>query len=268
MTAFQKVIQYLAMAFAVFLAVSILGGIVGAVGLFGGLFDADSVADTLTVYSVASQVHTLKVDIRVADFTIETADRFSVESNLKNLKIEEKDGVLTVTEKKTYAANYSNAVLKLYLPSDCVLDEADLVTGAGKLTVETLSAERLHLELGAGAVKIDELNASREAEIDGGAGKVEIRSGTLTDLDMDMGVGQLDLTAAVLGSSSLELGVGETRLTLLGAKEEYRISLDKGIGSATVDGEEMRDGEVYGSGVNRIDIDGGVGAIKVKFKES
>ena len=41
MTTFQKVIRYLAMALAIFLTVSIIGGILGAVGLFGGLFDDD-----------------------------------------------------------------------------------------------------------------------------------------------------------------------------------------------------------------------------------
>ena len=35
MTTFQKVIKYLAMAFAIFLTVSIIGGILSMFGLFG-----------------------------------------------------------------------------------------------------------------------------------------------------------------------------------------------------------------------------------------
>ena len=41
MTTLQKVIKYLALAFAVFLTVSIVGGILSAVGLLGSLFSDD-----------------------------------------------------------------------------------------------------------------------------------------------------------------------------------------------------------------------------------
>ena len=83
MTTLQKVIKYLAMAFAVFLAVSIIGGILGAVGLFGGLFDSDAVTEDVKTYAVSSDVSRLEVEINAADFTIKQGERFYVESNLK-----------------------------------------------------------------------------------------------------------------------------------------------------------------------------------------
>jgi len=42
MTTLQKVIKYLAIAFAIFLTVTIIGGILSVVGLFGGLFAWDT----------------------------------------------------------------------------------------------------------------------------------------------------------------------------------------------------------------------------------
>ena len=60
---------------------------------------------------------------------------------------------------------------------------------------------------------------------------------------------------------------GEAELTLLGSREEYRIQFEKGIGSGTLDGKEMSGGSVYGGGENRLDIDGGIGALRIHFRD-
>ena len=52
MTTFQKVIKYLAIALAIFLTVSIIGGILGIFGLFSGFFTGDAVAGDLKTYTV------------------------------------------------------------------------------------------------------------------------------------------------------------------------------------------------------------------------
>ena len=49
---------------------------------------------------------------------------------------------------------------------------------------------------------------------------------------------------------------------------DYNISLDKGIGSATLAGNSMDDNTQYGTGSNKIDIDGGVGSISIDFKKN
>ena len=43
------------------------------------------------------------------------------------------------------------------------------------------------------------------------------------------------------------------------------ITLDKGVGKATLDGAKMSDDVVYGDGETSIEIDGGVGAMKIEF---
>ncbi len=180
----------------------------------------------------------------------------SEESNLNYLTVEEKEQSLIIKETKNFWVNTHHAELTVCIPEGFVFKNADMITGAGKLTVDVLSADRLHLELGVGAVNIRELNAYVRSEIDGGAGKVIISGGTLYNLDLDMGVGKLDLTAAVLCNSELDYGVGATDLILIGTKDDYKIQLDKGLGSAAIDGESMSDGAVFGNGSNQIHIDG------------
>ena len=59
--------------------------------------------------------------------------------------------------------------------------------------------------------------------------------------------------------------MGELNLTLTGTREDYCITLDKGVGKATLDGVKMSDDVVYGDGENTIEIDGGVGELKIGF---
>ena len=268
MTTAQKVIKYLAIAFAIFLTVSIIGGVLGAVGLFGGLFSSDAVLEEVKTYSLAAEIHNLNIEINAADLLIKEGEAFSVESNLKHLKVEEKDGLLTIHESKKYIATYTGAVLTVYVPAGTVFDTINLTTGAGRLTIESLSSGTLDFELGAGDVSVDSLIATKSADIEGGAGRITISGGALKDLDLEMGVGQLNLTSALTGDCQLDLGVGESNITLIGSKEDYKLDLEKGLGSISIDGKNVSDYGSSGNGTNKVEINGGVGSINVEFKES
>ena len=274
MTTLQKVIKYLALAFAIFLTVSIVGGILSAVGLLGSLFSDDDaewgdvIGETKT-YTVSSEISDLNIQINAADFYIKEGNSFSVESNLKNLEVDEKNGCLTLkdlTKIKLNGSNaYENAVLTIYVPAGMAFDNVNIKTGAGRFTVDSLSAATIGFELGAGDVTISKLIAEKSANIEGGAGRITISNGAIKDLALKMGMGQLNLTAALTGDSELELGVGESNITLLGSKDDYELDIEKGIGNITVDGKNVTDFGSSGNGANEVDIHGGVGAINVRF---
>ena len=65
-----------------------------------------------------------------------------------------------------------------------------------------------------------------------------------------MGVGEANLQSRLTGDCDIDYGVGELNLTLIGTADDYRISLDKGAGKATLDGVKMSDDVVYGDGEN------------------
>ena len=268
MTNFQKTVKYIAMVFAIFLTVCIIGGILSMFGLFGGFFGSDAVTEDIKTYSVSSEIQSLEVKINAADFTIKQGESFSVESNLKHLTVEDKNGVLTIKETKKFGSTYTGAVLTLYVPVDTVFEKADITTGAGRLTVDSLSASTMNFELGAGEVSIDTLVATSDIDIDGGAGKITISGGALHNLDLDMGVGQLNLTSALTGESDFDLGVGEANITIIGNRDDYKLNIEKGLGNITVDGTSISNIKGQGNGNNSIEISGGIGAINLKFKES
>ena len=225
------------------------------------------VLDDSQTYEITSDIHSLDIQINAADFKIVSADDFSVESNLKYLSVSEKDGVLKIVDEAKGNSNYTNAILTLYVPNGIVFDDVDITTGAAKMTVDTLSASSVELKLGAGDVRFESLNASSNVDIEGGAGQITIVSGTLNDLSLEMGMCELNLRAAVLGESDLKFGVGESNLTLIGSKDDYKVDVEKGLGSISVDGKNVSDFGSSGNGQSHIHIEGGIGAVHIVFQE-
>lgn len=266
MTTVQKVIKYLAVAFAIILIVGIIEGAVSILGLFtGSSFRGDAVAKDIKTYTISSDVRSLKMNINAADIKIKQADAFSLESNLNYLTVEETDGVLTISERKKLRRISGDPLLTLYIPASTVFDRAYITTGAGKLTIDRLSAGRIDLDLGAGEVNIDTLIATSDADIDGGAGKITISDGALHNLEVDMGVGQFNLTSALTGRNKLDLGIGESNITIIGDRDAYTLDIEKGLGSITLDGTPVSSMKDLGSAQNSVEVDGGIGAIHVKF---
>lgn len=275
MTDLQKIVKYIAIAFAALLAVGIIAGCIGLFGVLGAIVFGDKNGSTVItgelegVYTAMSDVKVLEIDIAAANLTVKQGEKLSVESNLKNLKITEGNGKLVLKEKSKFKISLGKddlpeAILTVYIPQGTVLDEADITTGAGKVRIENLTAENLELELGAGDVTASKLTVTRVADIQGGAGRVTLTDCDLRNLDMEMGVGQLNLHAALSGTSELDLGVGESNITLIGSKRDYSLDISKGIGEVVIDGQKVNDAGSFG-GENRVTINGGIGRIDIGF---
>ncbi len=234
---------------------------------FAGCNKRTAVLDEVKTYEVISEIHSLDIKINAADFKVERNDKFSVKSNLKYLSVSEQNGVLIIEDEAKSNSNYSNPVLTLYVPNGVVFDDVYIETGAAKMTIGALSARTAQLKLGAGDVHFNSLNAISNAKIEGGAGQITIDNGTINDLSLQVGMGELNLTATLLGNSELDFGVGKSNITLIGKKEDYKIDVKKGLGSIKIDGKTYTDFENSGIAQNHVNIEGGVGAIDLKFQE-
>ena len=233
-----------------------------------GCVGESAVLDESRTFDVSGEINSLKISVNAADFVIREAEEFSVESNLKFLSVVAGDGTLYIIDEARNNANYISPTLTVNIPAGTEFDDVSITTGAAKLTVDKLSAKNVRLNLGAGDVKIEDLNAKESADIQGGAGKISILNGALNNLNLKMGVGELNLTASLLGEADLTFGIGGSNLTLVGGKEDYSVELEKGIGSITVDGEEVTDFGSFGDGENYVTLKGGIGALNLYFRES
>jgi len=82
-----------------------------------------------------------------------------------------------------------------------------------------------------------------------------------------MGIGDMKLSSALYGTCDLSFGIGNAELTLTGTKEDYKLKIEKGIGSINLDGDKLTGDTTLGNGNTRIDIEGGIGNIDIKFGE-
>ena len=265
MTSIQKIIKYAAIAFALFIIISIVVGIVESIGW---LMPADDdITYGTSSFEPKGEPRDLEIDIYAADLTIKTGETFWVETNNDYINCKQNGDTLVIKEKKhNWFRKNNKSKLTIYLPEGYTFDETAIDCGAGKVNIEELRTEELDMDLGAGEVLIEALYVEREADVDGGAGKIAISSGEITDLDLDLGVGEFVCEAFIYGDSDIDCGVGSVSLVLKGNRDDYRIRLEKGIGNAYLEGEGMTGNQVYGDGYNRIDIEGGVGNIDIRFE--
>lgn len=266
MSTAQKIIKYLAIAFAISLIVGIFMGIYQAIGIVGGSLTNSTGGDGLRINDYPNTASILSVNVKTSNLRIVEGDSLKVETNNKYISSHQDSNKLTVTEKnKSNFNSKDKEEVIIYVPKDMIFDKVYISNGAGTINIENITAKDLELEIGAGRLRIDKITTYTNTEIEGGAGEVTIKNANLSNLDLDVGMGKFTLDASIKGNSNIDAGVGKLNISLLDSKDNYSIYAETGIGSITVDGYSIKDEHTYGTGINKIDIDGGVGSIDINF---
>ena len=98
-------------------------------------------------------------------------------------------------------------------------------------------------------------------------GKTELNSCEINNLKANLGIGEFVFSGKLTGKNKIDSGIGAIKISLMDNKNNYTINVSKGLGSVTLDGQKLEMDRVYGTGENYLDIDGGIGEIKIEFKE-
>lgn len=275
MTTAQKVIKYIALGFATFLIVTIISAILsGGYALLRafGLIHVDKniVTEELKVISSeVKEISTLKIDLSCTNLDVKIGDNFKVETNNSKITFTNDNGSVKIKEEnRNWLNNNKESNLIIYIPRDMIaIDETKIETGAGKINIEKLNTQSLYLELGAGDVYIKNLTVTKEAKIDGGLGRTELKSCEINNLKANLGMGDFVFNGKLTGKNEIDSGVGAIDIDLMDNKGNYKINVSKGLGNVTLDGQKLEMDRVYGTGENYLDVDGGIGEIKIEFKE-
>ena len=276
MTTAQKVIKYIATAFAVFLIITIISAILsGGYALLSafGLIrtNKNMVTEDLKVISnEIKEISTLQINLAFTNLDVKTGDNFKVETNNSKITFTNDNGSVKIKEESRNWLNNNNRAsnLIIYIPEDKTsIDKTKIETGAGKINIEKLNTQSLYLKLGAGDVGIKNLAVTEEAKIDGGVGRTELKSCKIKNLKANLGMGEFIFNGKITGKSEIDSGVGAINIDLMDNKKNYTIDVSKGLGNVTLDGQKLEMDKVYGTGENYLDIDGGIGEIKIEFEE-
>ena len=275
MTTTQKIIKYLAIAFALFLVISIFSIIFGLSREIISSINSDKkdsklLEEDTTVSNNVNNIESFKRDISNDDIEIKEGEKFEVKTNDPDVKFYHENSKVKIKTDKTFSwhlSNSSRGTIIIYLPNEFNISELDLNLGAGKIDIDKIFVETLLMDLGAGTMTAKEINVYEKATINGGAGNINIYSGTINNLNLKLGAGNASIQSDLTGSNTLTTGVGKLNLGLSRSKDNYKFDISKGLGNIILNDFDVSEDILIGDGETIIKISGAVGNIIINTAE-
>ena len=275
MTTTQKIIKYLAIAFALFLVISIFSIIFGLSREIISSINSDKKDSKLleeytTISNNVNNIESFKIDISNDDIEIKEGEKFEVKTNDPDVKFYHENSKVKIKTDKTFSwhlSNSSRGTIIIYLPNEFNITELDLNLGAGKIDIDKIFVETLLMDLGAGTMTAKEINVYEKATINGGAGNINIYSGTINNLNLKLGAGNASIQSDLTGSNTLTTGVGKLNLGLSRSKDNYKFDISKGLGNIILNDFDVSEDILIGDGETKIKISGAIGNIIINTAE-
>ncbi len=281
MNSFQRTIKYIAVGFAVLLAIAIIsviikvGVIIASVVSGGAAFHKTETVDFSEAFT---NVNSLEVNNSTGQLTILEGDTFKVETENVSKNFEAKvtkDGTLKILDNnkninflwfRFNGINNPNSKITIYLPKEFIAKEVKVDTGAGNVDISGLQTEYLLLSAGAGNINGTNI-AAEIAKIDGGVGNINLEKVSFQGSDFNCGVGNLTVEGTLLGNNEFDCGVGDVNLNITGNINDYDVKADAGIGNIRLNGDKLSS-EYHNNNnaSNSIDIDGGLGNVTIEIR--
>ncbi len=229
-----------------------------------------------------SQVKSMDLDMGASVMEIKYEDveeyRVQVKNNKKYgySKCYVEDGVLTIESNFDYwgvswGKEKANKIT-LVIPQKVELKEIELSLGAGSCTGDSLSAEVMDIEIGAGNLQLNTLKAKKTMELSVGAGNAEIDNLEAESLEIECEAGRCYAgNVTTISDINLNCDAGYAYLNLKGAKDSYNYDLECSVGSIKLDGKQYSgldfSKETDHGADKQLTAECNVGAIEIEFNQ-
>ena len=220
---------------------------------------------TKTAVPAADAPRNLEIEMAAGNLDIVTGDVFHVEYDASVVRVGTEGDVMTIetTPRHPTAGERRKMKVTVTVPEAYAFADVDIEMGAGKLTAQTLRAETLELELGAGSATLNNLFVSSAAKIEEGAGELAIKGGEVSNLTLESGAGAASIAAKLIGASRIDAAAGAVDLNLAGTQSDYTVTFGVGLGACYYNNEKLARSGSFGTGQNRVTINGGFGVMRV-----
>ena len=228
MSTFQKVIKYVAIAFALFLAITIVKFGIDIAYVVVQSIGSAKVEEKYSEATFSQNSTELDINLSISSLTIKHGESFRYESNVNGLEYNQVDNKLIIKDNnKNNMFKSNNSYVILYVPEGLIFDKVSIKMGVGKLDIEDVS---------------------------------------LNNVNFDLGIGKAIINSDLSGHNVIKCGIGELDLNLNLDNDQYTFDLEKGIGSIKVNEVSVSDDGRIGNGINYISVDGGIGKIDIRTK--
>lgn len=261
----HKVIKYVSIAVAIFLAFWIISGIVTGVFAILGISSiidfANNNIETINYTKEYIGIDSIELDIAAIELEIQNSDVLKIEGTdiPSDYTFDTQDRTLKIKNKKVA----QNSKLVIYIPSDVV--KLDIDIGAGKIEMENVKIDKLSLDTGAATAKMKDLTVISQADIDTGIGEIFIENADISNLDLDAGIGNVEYSGYLRGANDVDCGVGSVNINLTGTEAMYKIIAERGIGELNINGNSLSGTQTIGEGSNILKLSGGIGSLNIAY---
>ena len=224
----QKIIKYIALAFAALLSVSIIAGLIFA-GL--GIMTATKLISNnshVEIRCEADESPCLEIALAASELVIKKGEKFSAETTYDKVEIKQSDDKMVITENGGSIFGDYNRTTTVYVPEDMEFTKVGISGGAGRIYVESLKAKEMEVSLGIGETVFDSLEADK---------------------------------------AKFSTGIGRVEVSLASSDDAYAIKVDKGLGEIKFNGNKISNDTWIGSGDKKIEISGGIGELEIRTAE-
>ena len=280
MTGFQKFIKYAAIAFGIYLSITI---VLALLGIARGLVRAsknDEFKDIVTdreeyktedITRNYENIKNLEVNVEETELIIRNGDTFKIEgTNIPDkMEIEQKGNQLSISDEELPSSfSDGNMVMTIYIPEDTKLDNIDLEINYVPADIQKLNTANLKLDIYNNYCEIDEIIADN-MEFKNEEGNIDIYDAEIGRLLFDSESGVEDVSLDITGNAEINLEYSYTDMNLIGTQEDYQINTKNRSGNIYIDGETITsNAETLGSGSTKIDLDNVNADIFINFREA
>ena len=280
MTGFQKFIKYAAIAFGIYLSITI---VLVLLGIARGLVGASRNDEFKDIVKYREEYHTeditrnyenikrLEVNVEETELIIRNGDTFRIEgTNIPDRMEIEQDGDTLKVSDEELPSSFSdeNMVVTIYIPEDVKLDNIDLEINYVSADIQKLNTANLKLDIYNNYCEIDEIIADN-MEFKNEEGNIDIYDAEIGRLLFDSESGVEDVSLDITGNAEINLEYSYTDMNLIGTQEDYQINTKNRSGNIYIDGETITsDAETLGSGSTKINLDNVNADIFINFREA
>lgn len=273
-----------------------VGIVIGMIGFaIGRSHSVSSRNNTYSFSDTVEGVESIDLDVKFSKVEIVNGNEFSVE--VKNMM---KDGFQSYLEDGTWhledkydddsivnlfgfevpisegwfnwdfeLEDYSPYIL-VTIPNDFVANDYKINLGAGELDMEELNAASCNIRVGAGSMKIKQLDTSNNIILEVGVGELVLSNLKTQDAELNCGMGSIRVIGEVLKDLSADCGMGEIELDLSGKEKDYNFNVDCGMGEVRINShhydfiasKSLRNQDAIGT----FDLNCGMGSIRVELQ--
>lgn len=265
----------------------VLGGIFAVIGMVMGfrLDDINAIssvgfdAKEETYEFNADEIENLNIEVDAGELEVNTNNenkiKITVKSSNDSWECYQEGNQLIINEDLednfwTLFNNHGSEVT-ISLPNDYEVKEGKIVLGAGEAYIDRMAGKEISLEVGAGSVECNSIQAEEKLNLTAGAGEIEINKMEVGDTYVDCGIGSISLQGKVEGDITAECGVGEISFDIEGDEDDFNYYIESGVGNISIDESDFAsigsDKKIDNDADKNFYLECGVGSIEINTQD-